>query len=328
MMGDYERIRLVTLGGPAVGKSAIVKRFLFNTFSEKYKPTVEDLYNQEYDFGSVTLKVDILDTAGDLQFPAMRRLSIATGQHFQKLCFGALRPCSRLNFTCAQLFAKMPRDVMAHAFLITYSVDNRATFELVKGLFEEIREQRADFEDIPIVVTGNKIDVGLLNRNVQHDEVCDWLECSWPSLKVKVVDCSAKEDINIRDVFRSFLPLSKLAVETEENVSGLKRRSSASSAHAKSPVAPRSPGPASASNTFFGSSSSPPQSATPPSSNSRGGTPTKNPASPSYQQFLTEECALSNRQKPRSRSLMRRSSKKVKQQVRDVSGGPGDCQMS
>ncbi|XP_021963018.2 GTP-binding protein Di-Ras2-like [Folsomia candida] len=294
MMGDYERIRLVTLGGPAVGKSAIVKRFLFNTFSEKYKPTVEDLYNQEYDFGSVTLKVDILDTAGDLQFPAMRRLSIAT----------------------------------AHAFLITYSVDNRATFELVKGLFEEIREQRADFEDIPIVVTGNKIDVGLLNRNVQHDEVCDWLECSWPSLKVKVVDCSAKEDINIRDVFRSFLPLSKLAVETEENVSGLKRRSSASSAHAKSPVAPRSPGPASASNTFFGSSSSPPQSATPPSSNSRGGTPTKNPASPSYQQFLTEECALSNRQKPRSRSLMRRSSKKVKQQVRDVSGGPGDCQMS
>jgi GTPase SAR1 family protein len=27
-----------------VGKSAIVKRFLFNTFTEKYKPTVEVLY--------------------------------------------------------------------------------------------------------------------------------------------------------------------------------------------------------------------------------------------------------------------------------------------
>jgi hypothetical protein len=71
----------------------------------------------------------------------------------------------------------------AHAFLITYAVDDRATFELVKGLFEEIREHRSDFDDIPIVVTGNKIDVGLVNRDVQYDEVCDWLECYWPSLR-------------------------------------------------------------------------------------------------------------------------------------------------
>lgn len=67
-----ERIRLVTLGGPKVGKSAILKRFLFNTFQEKYKPTVEDLYSKEYDVGTITLKVDILDTSGTLQFPAMR----------------------------------------------------------------------------------------------------------------------------------------------------------------------------------------------------------------------------------------------------------------
>jgi GTPase SAR1 family protein len=107
------------------------------------------LYNQEYDFGPVTLKVDIMDTAGDLQFPAMRRLSIAT----------------------------------AHAFLITYAVDNRSTFELVKGLFEEIREQRADFEEIPIVVSGNKIDVGIINRDIQHDEVCDFIEVYYPNLK-------------------------------------------------------------------------------------------------------------------------------------------------
>lgn len=53
----------------------------------------------------------------------------------------------------------------------------------MKGLFEEIREQRADFEDIPIVVTGNKIDVGLINREVQYDEVCDFLEYCWPSLR-------------------------------------------------------------------------------------------------------------------------------------------------
>lgn len=58
-MSDFERIRLVILGGAGVGKSCIVKRFLFKTYSDKYRATVEDLYNREYDLGSVTLKVCI-----------------------------------------------------------------------------------------------------------------------------------------------------------------------------------------------------------------------------------------------------------------------------
>lgn len=56
-MSDFERIRLVILGGAGVGKSCIVKRFLFKTYSDKYRATVEDLYNREYDLGGVTLKV-------------------------------------------------------------------------------------------------------------------------------------------------------------------------------------------------------------------------------------------------------------------------------
>lgn len=57
MMSDFERIRLVLLGGPGVGKSCIVRRFLNKTYCDKYKPTVEDLHNREYDLGSVSLKV-------------------------------------------------------------------------------------------------------------------------------------------------------------------------------------------------------------------------------------------------------------------------------
>lgn len=55
-----ERLRLVVLGGPGVGKSCIVKRFLFKSYSDKYRATIEDLYNREYDFGNVTLKVNRL----------------------------------------------------------------------------------------------------------------------------------------------------------------------------------------------------------------------------------------------------------------------------
>lgn len=56
-MADLERIRLVLLGGAGVGKSSIVKRFLFKSYTDKYRATVEDLYNREYDLGGVTLKV-------------------------------------------------------------------------------------------------------------------------------------------------------------------------------------------------------------------------------------------------------------------------------
>lgn len=56
-MSDIERIRLVLLGGAGVGKSCIVRRFLTKTYTDKYRATVEDLHNREYDLGSVTLKV-------------------------------------------------------------------------------------------------------------------------------------------------------------------------------------------------------------------------------------------------------------------------------
>ena len=56
-MSDFERIRLVLLGGAGVGKSCILKRFLQKTYTDKYRATVEDLHNKEFDLGSLTLKV-------------------------------------------------------------------------------------------------------------------------------------------------------------------------------------------------------------------------------------------------------------------------------
>lgn len=68
-----DRLRLVVMGDSYVGKSSLIKRFLFGTFSDKYTPTVEDLFSRDYEIDGTALKVDILDTAGDAQFPAMRR---------------------------------------------------------------------------------------------------------------------------------------------------------------------------------------------------------------------------------------------------------------
>ena len=67
------RLRLVVFGDSYVGKSAIIKRFLTGKFITEFVPTVEDLYSRDFQIGETSLKVDILDTAGDAQFPAMRR---------------------------------------------------------------------------------------------------------------------------------------------------------------------------------------------------------------------------------------------------------------
>src|SRR6185437_255378 len=97
-MADHDtRYRLVLLGASRTGKSAIIHMFLNGKFLDTYKETIEDLHYREFTIDDKTIKVDILDTAGkinkkkekfyliliiiylgNMEFPAMRRLSIAT----------------------------------------------------------------------------------------------------------------------------------------------------------------------------------------------------------------------------------------------------------
>jgi len=123
MTDSEQRYRLVVLGAGRVGKSSIIRRLLKDEFVEGYKATVEDLHCRDYEADGNTIKVDILDTAGDLEFPAMRRLSISS----------------------------------AHAFLLVYSIDDRASFDEVRRLRQQIKEERAGYGELPCVVAGNKV---------------------------------------------------------------------------------------------------------------------------------------------------------------------------
>ena len=146
-MGDCVRTRLVVLGGIGVGKTSIIKQFLYKTFNEKHKCTVEDLYSREFDIGHMSINVDILDTAGDNQFPAMRRLSIQNAQ----------------------------------AFLLVYSITDEISFEVLKNTLTEISECRADMEDVPIIVVGNKLDL-VSQREVMREDVAEHIFCVLPRL--------------------------------------------------------------------------------------------------------------------------------------------------
>ena len=195
-MGEEEqRHRLVVLGAGAVGKSSIVSRFLKGTFTESYKATVEDLHCRDYEVNGTLIRVDILDTAGNLEFPAMRRLSIST----------------------------------AHAFLLVFSLDNRASFVEVQALWEQIKEQRATYQEMPCVVVGNKADLQDTGEQlVPREDTLGWV--SGQGLQNAYMEVSAKEDQGIVAIFQRLLDLAKIpAVRKLEPL--LKRRVSAKESH-------------------------------------------------------------------------------------------------
>lgn len=72
--------RMVVLGASRVGKSSIVSRFLNGRFEDQYTPTIEDFHRKVYNIRGDMYQLDILDTSGNHPFPAMRRLSILTGE--------------------------------------------------------------------------------------------------------------------------------------------------------------------------------------------------------------------------------------------------------
>jgi hypothetical protein len=117
--------------------------------------------------------------------------------------------------------------------------------------------------------------------------------------RVKVLECSAKEDYNIKEIFRCFLTLSRiLPTGGDDSSGGLKRRSSAYVSASSKNKAGR-----------------------------RTGSPALEPTGSSV--ASTAEGAAGGtevaRSKPRSRSLIRRSSRKTKQQMRDAHD---DCNVS
>merc|ERR1711915_426796 len=93
-------------GAGGVGKSSLVLRFVKGTFRESYIPTIEDTYRQVISCNKNICTLQITDTTGSHQFPAMQRLSISKGP----------------------------------AFILVYSITSRQSIEELKPILEVIGE--------------------------------------------------------------------------------------------------------------------------------------------------------------------------------------------
>lgn len=168
---EKTEIRLVFMGAAGVGKTALIQRFLQDSFEPKHRRTVEELHSKEYEVGGVKVTINIMDTSGSYSFPAMRKLSIQNGD----------------------------------AFALVYSVDDPESLVAVKSLREEILEVKED-KFTPIVVVGNKTD-RLGERRVSADDVLATVELDWNNC---FLEASAKENNNVLEVFRELLQQANL----------------------------------------------------------------------------------------------------------------------
>lgn len=141
--------RVAVLGDGGVGKTALAVQFTLNCFVETYDPTIEDAYRKQMVVDNRMCFVEVIDTAGQEEYVALRDQWIREGQ----------------------------------GFLLVYSIASRVTFERLEVFRQSIlrvKRPRPVF-----ILVGNKCDRSQ-DREVTREEGiemaryfgCDFLETS------------------------------------------------------------------------------------------------------------------------------------------------------
>lgn len=117
--------RIVVVGAGGVGKSALTVRFIQGNFVEKYDPTIEDSYRKLVEVDGHACMLDIMDTAGQEEYSALRDQYMKTGQ----------------------------------GFVLAYSITTSTSFEAATRLRTQILRIKEEQQDIPIILVGNKLDL-------------------------------------------------------------------------------------------------------------------------------------------------------------------------
>lgn len=153
------------MGSGGVGKSAITIRFVNRQFEAKYDPTIEDRYQKVIDYQGVPCVLEILDTAGQETFSAMRELYMKNGE----------------------------------GFVLVYSITSHRSLEDLDPIRQGIIRHK-NSNTVPMVLVGNKCDLAKKREVDMKDGKELSKEYGCPFL-----ESSAKNDINITEIFHSLI---------------------------------------------------------------------------------------------------------------------------
>ncbi|KAF7331260.1 hypothetical protein MKEN_00003100 [Mycena kentingensis (nom. inval.)] len=171
------KYKLVVLGGGGVGKSALTIQFIHRRYDDDYLATIEvqhaDYFTKQVLIDDETALVEILDTAGQDEYRALREQYMIHGE----------------------------------GFVIVFSLNDRSSFDEIPGFYEQIlRVKDIDPRDWDgancntpsgpaILLVGSKCDLG--SRQVPSEiahAMARRLGCSY-------IETSAKYSVNIDESF-------------------------------------------------------------------------------------------------------------------------------
>lgn len=157
--------KVIIIGSGGVGKSALTIKFLYDEFVEDYEPTKADSYRKRIFLDNQEIQVDILDTAGQEDYAAIRDNYLRSGE----------------------------------GFLCLFSITEQESLNSAKELREQILRVKND-DIIPFILVGNKADLD--ERRVVSFEAATEQASSW---KVPYVETSAKTGKNVDNAFHELL---------------------------------------------------------------------------------------------------------------------------
>ena len=160
-----------------MGKSALVLKFVKGQFVEEYDPTIEDLYRHQFHVDGKSTCLEILDTAGQDEFRAIRDQMLHLGQ----------------------------------GFLLLFSVTDRGSFQELTSSYEAIQRSK-DFESVPLVVVGTKCD--LVDRRQISPEEGKAQADLWGA---EYVETSALDNINVQECFAMVVRQLRAIEDEKEN---------------------------------------------------------------------------------------------------------------
>ncbi|XP_066935295.1 GTP-binding protein Di-Ras2-like [Clytia hemisphaerica] len=165
--------RFTLLGGAKTGKTSVLNRFISDTFTHRYRPTIEDHITHTIAHKGNICVCLFVDTCGGNDFPAMKRLAITKG----------------------------------NAFLLLYSIDNRNSFQEAKRTAEEIISLKDTSEDVKIMLIANKTDLDD-RREVSKQEGLDLVDdLNTGNVSSMFFEVSAFTGNGIKDIFTELLQL-------------------------------------------------------------------------------------------------------------------------
>eukprot|EP01117_Protostelium_nocturnum_P015067 TRINITY_DN57_c0_g1_i2.p1 TRINITY_DN57_c0_g1~~TRINITY_DN57_c0_g1_i2.p1 ORF type:complete len:189 (+),score=74.97 TRINITY_DN57_c0_g1_i2:154-720(+) len=153
--------KLVIVGGGGVGKSALTIQLIQNYFIDEYDPTIEDSYRKQVTIDQETCLLDILDTAGQEEYSAMRDQYMRTGQ----------------------------------GFIMVYSITSRASFDEIASFREQILRVK-DADKVPMILVGNKCDLESERMVTRADGEDQSRQFGCPFF-----EASAKARVNVEEAF-------------------------------------------------------------------------------------------------------------------------------